>query len=274
MPVYNGEKYLKASIESVLSQSFHDLEFLAIDDGSTDSSKNIIEEYQKKDNRIVYLKNKENIGLQKTLNKGLSFCKGEYIARIDSDDIWCDGDKLRKQINFLEKNPDYALIGTDMEMIGESGEKIQTVRFKKSDAEIRNSILFSSPFAHPSVLINMKALQKMGFYSTEEKHRNVEDYELWLRLGMKYKFANLHDISLKYRIHSDSASVRNELRQRIAWIWLTREYAGFYPHGTQALLAKIVSLLIPRNLLDFLTKKSRLFTALYSKISGIQKKSD
>jgi len=271
LPVYNGEKYLKYAIESVLCQSFSDFEFIIINDGSDDESENIIKKYQQRDNRIIYLKNEKNLGLQRTLNKGLSFSKTNFIARIDSDDTWCDKNKLQKQFDFLQKNPDYALIGTAMKTINENGGELQTIRFKTTDKEIRDAILFSSQFAHPSVMISAKALDEIGFYSEEKKHKNVEDYELWLRIGTKYKFANLSDICLKYRVHPESISMQNEFKNRISWIKLTWQYSKNYPNSSKALLAKIASLAISRKFLDAITKKNRFFAALYSKISGIKK---
>lgn len=271
MPVYNGDKYLSEAIVSVLSQSFTDFEFIIINDGSTDNSEKIIKEFQEKDNRILYFKNEKNLGIQKTLNIGLSFSKADYIARIDSDDIWCDKDKLRKQLDFLEKYPDHAIVGTAMETIDEKGGKLQNIRYPLTDPEIRNVILFSSQFAHPSVLISAKALDEIGFYSVEKKHKNVEDYELWLRIGTRYKFANLSDITLKYRIRSGSLSMQNEFRHRLDWISLTFEYRKFYPHFIKALTVKISSLLISRKTLDFLTKKSRFMATFYTKLSGIKK---
>jgi len=274
MPVFNSEKYLNEAIGSVLSQSFIDFELLIINDGSTDDSVRIIQEYQGKDNRIVYVKNERNVGIQKTLNKGISLSQGGYIARMDSDDIWCDQKKLQKQLDFLDNNPDYALVGTAMETIDTHGDKLQIIKYKETDKEIRNSILFSSQFAHPSIIIRKSALESIGNYSEEKKHRNVEDYELWLRIGTRFKFANLGDICLKYRIHPQSVSMQNEFRHRLNWIAVTMKYAKYYPHASKAIIAKISTLIISRKFLGNVTKKSRLIATIYSNISGIQKESD
>lgn len=271
MPVYNGEKYLQDAIESVLNQSLPDFEFIIINDGSKDKSEEIISKYKEKDARIVYIKNEQNLGIQRTLNKGLSFAKADHIARMDSDDIWCDKNKLQKQLDFLEKNPDHALIGTAMETMDENGNKLQTITYKQNDTEIREAILFSSQFAHPSVMISAKALNEIGFYSEKKQHKNVEDYELWLRIGTRYKFANLPDVCLRYRIHPQSVSMQNQFKHRLDWIRLTTEYSKFYPHATKALLTKIFSIFVSRKFLDGATKKSRVLATLYSKLSGIKK---
>lgn len=271
LPVYNGEKYLGEAIESVLSQTFADFEFLILDDGSRDGSREIIGKYQKKDRRVRSLPNAKNLGVEKTLNRGVELARGEYIARIDQDDLWSDAGKLEKQVEFLESHPACAVLGTAQENIDENGKHLQVVKFKETDREIRNVILFSNPFAHPSVLIRKKALLELGGYSEEKKYDLIDDYELWLRLGTKYELANLPGVSIKYRVHAGSRSVKNEYRQRIAWLLITFKYFGKYPHGTRAVLAKAASFIITRDRLDRLTKKSKLVRTLYAKFTGIKK---
>ena len=115
LPVYNSKKErLTQSIESVFSQSFKDFELIIINDASTNDIEATILEYITKDKRIVYIKNKENLKLTKTLNKGLEISQGQYIARIDDDDIWMDKEKIQKQIDFMNKNPKYGLCGTNV----------------------------------------------------------------------------------------------------------------------------------------------------------------
>ena len=110
LPVYNGENRLKEEIESVISQSYMDWELLVIDDGSTDNIKDIIDNFVKNDSRIRYIRSETNLGIQKTLNKGLKEARGKYIARIDDDDIWIDKDKLKVQLEFLENNKNYLFV--------------------------------------------------------------------------------------------------------------------------------------------------------------------
>ncbi len=270
-PTFNQAAFIEQAILSVLNQSFADFEFLIINDGSTDNSEKIILDYAAKDNRIIYLKNNINLGVQATLNKGLSMAKGDYIARIDSDDIWCDKDKLQKQFDFLEKNPDYALVGTAMETINENGKPLAKFHFLEADGEIRNRLLFSSQFAHPSVLIRTKALREIGSYSQKKKHKNIEDYELWLRLGTRYKFANLPDICLQYRINSEGLSLQNEFKQRLRGLFLTFSYMKYYPKGLKAIGMKIATLPLSRKTLDELILKYPLVRKMYAKITGTRK---
>lgn len=270
MPVYNGSRYLKQSIESVLNQSFSDFQFVIIDDKSKDNSLEIITFYAKQDPRINTIRNKKNSGIQKSLNSGIANAEGEYIARIDHDDIWCDKDKLKKQIDFLEQNTSHALIGTAAILINESDHEIGRAEYQKNDKDIRKKLLISNQFAHPSILIRKKALEKVGFYSEEKGYRHVEDYELWLRLGKKYKIANLSDYSLKYRVNPEGVSLKNQFRQRLAGLKLSIKYSKYYPSSFRAILIKIFALSMSRSIIDSITKNS-LAKKGYTKLTGIRK---
>lgn len=271
MPVYNGEKFLKKSIQSVLKQNFNDFEFLILDDGSTDESLLIIKKYARIDKRIRVIKNKKNLGIQRTLNKGIRLSEGEYIARIDSDDLWCNENKLKEQIFFLEKNSEYGLIGTAMILIDEEGKELSRVNYPQTDNAIREKILMASQFAHPSVLIRRKALDQVGFYSEDKKYKHIEDYELWLRLGSKYKLANLKGYYLKYRISPKGLSFKNQFKQRKSGLKLTFDYANQYPRAFKAFLIKAFTLPLSRSNLDLLFKKSSFIRNSYQRITGIKK---
>ena len=118
MPVYNGERFLKVSIDSILSQTFRDFEFIIADDGSTDGSQKIIEDYKQKDTRIIALRNKHNIGTSRTLNKGLSIAKGKYIVRMDADD-WSYPDRIERQCDYMQKHPKVGVSGGAIEVCNE-----------------------------------------------------------------------------------------------------------------------------------------------------------
>ena len=137
LPTYNGAKYIRKAIESVISQNFFDWELMIINDGSTDNTEEIIEEYKSKDNRIVYIKNDSNLGIQKTFNKGLGEAKREYVARIDDDDEWIDKDKLTNQVEFLDNNQDYVLVGTGVIIVDVSDKEVVKYLVPTRDNEIR-----------------------------------------------------------------------------------------------------------------------------------------
>lgn len=202
LPVYNAEKYLGNAIESVLNQSFTNFEFLLINDGSTDGSKQIIRSYS--DPRIRFIDNTENRGLIQVLNQGLNLAKGKYIARMDADDI-CNLERFQKQIDFLEKNPDHGVCGTHIKVI-DTGEIIKR---PLSDAELRWWIFKGSPLAHPSVLMRRDILIDHQLQYHIEAYL-VEDFDLWWRMSFNCKMANLDEVLLDYRVHSEQESSKSE----------------------------------------------------------------
>jgi len=206
MPVYNGEKYLHEAIESILNQTFTDFEFLIINDGSTDNSISIIESYN--DSRIRLINNEKNLGLIDTLNNGIDLAKGEYIARMDCDDISLLK-RLEKQIDFLKKNPSACLVATHIALIDENGnsvgywsEDMKTV----SISQIKSMIPEENCIAHPTVMIKKEVVKAIK-YNKAFKHN--EDWGLWLTLlSQGYALAKVDEPLLKYRIHSEGTTVK------------------------------------------------------------------
>ena len=207
MPAYDAEKYIAEAIESTLNQTFADFEFVIIDDGSTDSTGKIIEEYARKDERIIFLKNQKNVKISKTLNKGIKIAKGKYIARRDADD-WSHPDGLEKQYHFMEEHPEIGISGGSMEVVDKHGKRIGIRRYNLTDAAIRKKLFRYSPFSHPLVMIRRDILSKCGLYNPELVP--AEDYDLYFRIGMLSKFGNLDDIILKYKMLEESITSRKE----------------------------------------------------------------
>lgn len=201
IPVFNARLYLVEALDSIIAQTFSDWELIIINDGSTDGSKDIIDQYQ--DKRIKYIENDTNLGLIASLNKAIDFCSGEYIARMDADDIAMP-DRLRKQVEFLNTHPDYVLCGTNALVINNSGEQIGKIRNLTDNKYLQINLLFSDPFIHPSMMIRRSALTE-NKYNPLYKH--VEDYELWCRIAKLGKIANIKDDLLKYRWHDTNVSV-------------------------------------------------------------------
>ncbi len=212
MPVYNNSIYLNESIESVLNQTFENFELIIIDDGSIDNTIHILEYYKKLDERVKIFRNQKNIGIAKSLNKGISLSNGKYIARIDSDDTW-ESDKLKKQINYLKKKPDIVLLGSNAIYINEKGEIIKNKNnpIYFSDNKIRKNILKYNLFCHSSVIFQKDHVKKLGYYN--EKYPNTEDYELWLRIIKSYKAEILPDKLVRYRIHKKMKSALTKKEQ-------------------------------------------------------------
>lgn len=211
MSVYNGETYLKESIDSIIVQTFKDFEFIIINDGSTDKSEEIILDYLKKEKRIILIQ-QQNIGLTKSLNRGLSIAQGLFIARQDADDISLKT-RLAKEVDFLNKNPEYALVGTDYNEITLSG----TIREKSSkyfvykDEEIKKNFIRYNPICHTSVLFRKSILKDIGMYN--DKLIYSQDYEFWFRIMNKYKVANLSEVLVYRRYTKEMLSRRHDKKQ-------------------------------------------------------------
>jgi glycosyltransferase involved in cell wall biosynthesis len=201
MPVYNGEPYLDEAINSILIQTFTDFEFLIIDDGSTDRSLEIIQRYQ--DSRIKLIRNPINKGLVDSLNLGLSLAKGEYIARMDCDDI-SKADRLEKQVRFLIEHPDIGVIGSCIDIIDNNSKIIQTWIYPAESELIKWELFFHCPFAHPSIMFGKKLVKQVNGYSNKYPH--AEDYELWWRLYDLTNFSNLSESLLLYRVHDKNVT--------------------------------------------------------------------
>jgi glycosyltransferase involved in cell wall biosynthesis len=202
LPNFNGEKYLGQAIESILAQDFPDFEFLILDDGSLDRSKEIIERFATLDKRIkpFFLKKQ---GLVSILNFGLENSKGKYIARMDSDDISLPN-RFSTQINYL-KQPNIGLVGSGIYVINESGSFLKYGHYP-SDIILNKMMLDANYIAHPTVIFKRELLDKVGRYSKVFRH--AEDYELWLRLSRVTNIINTKEKLLVYRQHKNSISVK------------------------------------------------------------------
>lgn len=201
LPVYNGEKYLKESICSVLEQTYKDFELIVFDDGSTDSSLEIIETLAKTDDRIV-VKSRENRGLVETLNESIDLAKGKYIARMDADDI-CYPDRFEKQHKVISAL-DLDILGGAVDLI-ENDELSVKVSYKESSDEIKASILtWRRNFCHPAVMFKKTLHNKYPY----ENFPGIEDFALWVRLALDpgITMGNLSDSIIQYRVHSEQVT--------------------------------------------------------------------
>jgi glycosyltransferase involved in cell wall biosynthesis len=212
MSVYNGEQFLLKSIESILGQTFHEFEFLIINDCSTDNSLNIIRSFH--DRRIRLVENSSNMGLTKSLNRGLQLAQTEYIARQDADDISYPK-RLERQVQFLDENPDVVLLGTRARAIDENGRprKINHLRIPMGLITIRWYLIFQNAFIHSSVMFRRSIIwEKLKGYDNE--FARAQDYELWSRTARSFKVENLPDTHLDYRL--DYGSIVSQLPLSIA----------------------------------------------------------
>lgn len=202
MSVFNGERYLEEAIKSILNQTFEDFEFIIINDGSTDQSLKMIQKYAQQDSRIKWV-SRENLGLVKSLNEAIGLSQGKYIARMDADDIALDK-RLEKQFQFLESKPDIGVCGTWVKVFGVDLDT-KVWRLPTCDKDLKASLIFSVPFAHPTVMYRKNLIDKNKvFYNAD--YKNAEDYKFWVDLSRFTAFANLPEALLMYRYHPQSVS--------------------------------------------------------------------
>lgn len=200
MPVYNGEIYLREAIDSILKQSYKHFEFLIVNDGSTDGTEQIITSYT--DKRIVYIKNENNLGVIESLNKGIFHAKGNYIARMDADDI-AGPHRLLEQVNVFKKYPKVIVAGTDYYILNKSS--LSHIRNYGDSDYSKTMLLFAPCFCHPTVMIR-NMFRETGL-SYEKSYVHAEDYKLWTVLSFHGQFYNINKPLLKYRSHGSQISV-------------------------------------------------------------------
>lgn len=241
MPVYNAEAYLKDAIESILDQTFRDFELIIVDDGSTDNSYKIIKKYSENDERIIAFRNENNIGIAETRTKGTKYAKGKYIAVADADDISILT-RLEKQYNYLEKHNDCGVVGGFIELFDSNTGKIIGVRkYYEDDANLRKRLFLYCPVAQPVCMIRNDVFNNLGYYNP--KYPPAEDLDLWFRIGTKYKFANIQEILLKYRIHKESATISKIQKMEALTLEIRKKYSHGYGYS-MTLFDKIYNLSI------------------------------
>lgn len=213
MAVYQGERYLAEAIGSILSQTVNSFEFIIVDDGSSDNSVAIIEEYQGRDPRIVLIRNRVNLGLGGSLRVGVNAARGEFIARMDCDDI-SPADRFALQIEYLNEHPEIAILGGDHRMIDESGNDLGPFDYPQSPLVIRWNMLLGNGLivSNGATMIRRDFLLRLGNYSDL---RAAQDYELWSRtFSMEpLPIANLEDNVLFYRQHPETITKSSRSNQ-------------------------------------------------------------
>jgi glycosyltransferase involved in cell wall biosynthesis len=237
LPTYNGSELIANSIRSVISQSFNDYEFIIIDDGSTDNTAEIVRGFAAIDGRIRYLRNETNKGLERTLNRGLHFAKGKYIARIDDDDTWIDTEKIKNQVEFLDGHPSHVLVGTGCIIVDEDGIEIHRHSPPTTDLQIRKTILSSTIFYHSTVMFSRAMAIQTGGYS-EAKFHAASDFDLWLRFGTMGGLSNLPNFSVAYTMRPGNMCSGKILYQLRDLLLIINRYKDDYHHYYYSLLRR------------------------------------
>ena len=231
---YNRAKLLPRALDSVLLQDFKDLEIIIIDDDSEDNTKEVVDSYIQKDGRIKYYKNYDNLGISKSRNKGVDIAEGEYIAMLDSDDWWLKEDKLSRQVAIFESNPDVGVLGTGVVLYDDKDNFIKEDIYKDEDAEIRRNILAKNQFAQSSVVFRKDAYIAAQGY--DESLDVCEDLDLWLRIGNRYKLANIKEALTAYFVNPQGESKLHKRRVIKMTDMIIDKYKMNYPGYLKAKL--------------------------------------
>lgn len=240
LPVYNTRSdWLSIAIESVLNQTHRDFELLLLNDGSTDpDTLATLAAFEKADDRVRLIHNPENMGLPKTLNRGLTLARYDWVARMDGDDI-SEPQRFEQQVAFLRSHPDITVLGTGVSIFGD----FETVcRNPERHDEIASMMLARCPIAHPSVIFLKDPILASGGYPTD--YPNAEDYALWTKLILRHpevRFANMSDLLLRYRVN----------RSRPAYIKAQEEST------LRIQTVAFAALGVPKQLLPYFAKPSR-----------------
>ncbi|MCP8967838.1 glycosyltransferase family 2 protein [Ectobacillus ponti] len=230
MSVYNGERYLAEAIESILNQTYSEFEFIICDDASNDRSVIIVEEYMKTDSRITLIRNEKNMGLAASLNRCIEVARGDYIARMDADDISFPN-RFQEQISFLDNNPNIAFVCGGVHLIDENG--VWGSRLSKTPLTKENVYKYQ-PIAHPTTMIRKDVLKEVDYYTVAPYTVRGQDFDLWCKIYARgYIGMNIGEFVLYYREDKDAYKRRRFKYRvdsyRIRKLWrLKLEFPLFY----------------------------------------------
>jgi glycosyltransferase involved in cell wall biosynthesis len=222
MPAYNAEKYIGEAIESILSQTLTDFEFIIIDDCSIDRTWKIIQDYTSKDRRIIALKNEKNLGIAGNRNKLVGLARGEYIVWQDADDISMNY-RIEHQYDYMKNHKDVGICGGWLKFFNDKG-KSSLRKYKEKDEDLRKTIFRYSPVAQPAAILRKEAIKQAGLYDIN--YPPAEDLDMSFRIGMKYKFANLQEPVIKYRENDTSATFTRLKTIELKTISIRLKYAN------------------------------------------------
>lgn len=207
MPVYNGEKYVVEAVESILAQTFTDYEFIVVDDGSTDSTPELLKPYIEQG--VIVHRQSKNLGLVEALNTGWRMAKGAYIAIMHADDVSLP-ERLSEQVTYLQSHQAVGIIGSSVQMIERNSTNLDKVLVNSEPLVNGWEIFFACPLAHPTVIIKKHLLELSGGYRQEML--STEDYDLWARLSQMTLISNVKRVLLHYRVWDGSITANNKKR--------------------------------------------------------------
>ncbi len=238
IPTYNGDKYITKAVDSVLSQTFKDFEIIVVDDESTNDVYSVLKPYI--DNNIVKYIRQKNSGPGQARKNGILNSSGEYIAYIDDDDLWSDRDKLQKQVEFLDNNSEYVIVGTAGRVFYEDDNEYADYNVLTKDEDIRKMILIGNQFIQSSLMVRRSSLGDLSNYPLT---RAIEDYLLILDLGKIGKFKNLKDKMVIYTNRTGNLTNNGRKNMLKNNIKIIGKYKNYYPRYREALVFYIIKYL-------------------------------
>lgn len=228
LPTYNRIALLKRAVDSIFEQSFSDYELIVIDDASTDGTQAFLDELIKRDTRVRVIHHEKNYypDISRTLNEGLKFARGKYVARLDDDDYWSDPEKLKKQASFLDEHPDYMVVGSGMIVVDIEGKELFRYLKPETDVAIRKSALFANPFSHTTVMFRKEEAIEVGGY---KGWKYAEDWDLWLSLGERGKLYNFPEYFAYYTMSGMNKSLVHQRPQSKTILEIISLHKSSYP---------------------------------------------
>lgn len=249
MPVYNAGIDLVAAIRSIQAQTIEDWELIVLDDASTDQIPKILKRFAKKDSRIKICRNRKNLGVAGSLNRGLRIAKGEFIARMDADDISLPK-RFEKQLMLLKNNPDLVAVGTQTEVINEKNQIVGEKRFPVDSHQCSQWLMSTVPIQHPTLMVRAEVMKKCPY---ESKLKTAEDWDLYFQLLRFGKLGNTREILYQYRQCLGSNGFKN-LKKAFITIFKVR-IKGIFRYGYRPNFSGILTTLAQAFLVIFLPEK-------------------
>jgi glycosyltransferase involved in cell wall biosynthesis len=229
---------LARTLQSISDQTFRDWELVVADDGSTDDTARVIQQWQQKEARVVYVRNPVNQGTSKNYNSGLRTARGEYVAMIDDDDPWCDREKLAKEVSFLDSHPDHVGCGGGVIVIDGRGKEKYRYLKPERDESIRKRMLFSNPMANSTTMFRRATGQQVGWY--DETSRYSGDRDFWMKMGLRGKLYNFPEYFSYYTMGGANTSITKLKPHLRASLLVMKRYKGKYPGYVPALLLNLL----------------------------------
>lgn len=234
LTTFNRVQLLDRAIQSAIDQDFKDWELIIADDGSTDDTEKIGREWEKKDNRIKYLRASRFGRIAKISNFGLKQAKGEYIAVLDDDDMWAAKDKLTKQTKFLDENPDYVGCGGGYIIIDKNEkEKFRLLKPEEHEAIVENALL-ANPMVNTTTMFRRNVAKEIGFY--DESLPEFADWDFWLKMGLRGKLYNFPEYFVRYQMWDIGSSFAKQKGTAYSTLQIVPRYKSKYPHYKRAIL--------------------------------------